>query len=273
VLVDVDPIHWGIDPAALRAALTPRTRAVVVVHAFGHAADMDPILAAARAHDLKVIEDVAEAPGALYKDRPVGAFGDAACYSFFANKIMTTGEGGMVVCRDAALDKRLRVLRDHGMSRERRYVHILPGYNYRMTNMQAAIGLAQLERLDAIQSRRDAQARFYARRFAGNPHLAWRPNAPWCRPVHWLATVTLRRAELRDPLLAHLKERGIDGRPMIFPVHRAEHFRKGHAPDSFPVTASVSARSLHLPSSTTLGEDVLDRVADTVLDWLERHDS
>ena len=272
VLVDVDPTSWGMDPAAMRAALTPRTRAMIVVHAFGHPADMDPILAVAQERGLKVIEDVAEAPDALYKGRPVGTFGDAACYSFFANKIMTTGEGGMVTCRDAALDKTLRILRDHGMSREQRYVHILPGYNYRMTNMQAAVGLAQLEQLDDIHARRNDQAAQYANRFKNNLHVTWRPTADWCRPVHWLATITLRRAELRDPLLTHLKDRGIEGRPMIFPIHMAEQFKKNGGPDATPVATSISLRSLHLPSSTNLTPEAVNAVADEVLAWLDRHD-
>lgn len=273
VLVDVDPTSWGIDPAAMRATLTPRTRAVIVVHAFGHPADMDPILAIAREHGLKVIEDVAEAPEALYKSRPVGTFGDAACYSFFANKIMTTGEGGMIVCGDPALDKTLRILRDHGMSREQRYIHVKPGYNYRMTNMQAAIGLAQLERMDVIQARRNAQAALYAQCFRNNPRLAWRPTADWCRPVHWLATITLRRSELRDPLLAHLAENGIEGRPMIFPVHMAEHFKQGRDSEISPVATSTSLRSMHLPSSTSLGTETVGKIAETILAWLEKHDS
>ncbi|MSO89948.1 MAG: DegT/DnrJ/EryC1/StrS family aminotransferase [Rhodospirillaceae bacterium] len=271
VLVDIDPISWGIDPAAMRAALTPRTRAVIVVHAFGHPADMDPILAIAREGGLKVIEDVAEAPDALYRGRVVGTLGDLACYSFFANKIMTTGEGGMVICRDPALDQRLRILRDHGMSREQRYVHVLPGYNYRMTNMQAAIGLAQLERLDSIHARRNAQAALYAKRFKDNRRIAWRPAADWCRPVHWLATVTLAAPEWRDPLLAHLKDQDIEGRPMIFPVHEAAPYRAANNPNRFPVSRSISYRSLHLPSSTGLGDGAeVGRICDTVLEWLDR---
>ncbi|MEO5375886.1 MAG: DegT/DnrJ/EryC1/StrS family aminotransferase [Alphaproteobacteria bacterium] len=277
VLVDVDPVSWGIDPARIAEKITPRTRAVIVVHAFGHAADMEPIMALAKAHGLRVIEDVAEAPGATCRsadgvERVVGTIGDLSCYSFFANKIMTTGEGGMILTNDATFDGQLRILRDHGMSQERRYVHEVVGFNYRMTNMQAGVGLAQLDHLDIIQTRRDAQAEHYARRFAAAPRVTWRPTAPWCRPVHWLATISLPHRDLRDPLLAHLKDRGIDARQMVYPVHMARPYRGLHDDEDFPVSLDVSLRSLHLPSSTGLLADQVDLVCDTVLAWLDVND-
>lgn len=272
VLVDVDPVSWGIDPARMAEKITPKTKAVVVVHAFGHTADMDPIMALAQRHGLKVIEDVAEAPDALYKGRVAGSFGDAACYSFFANKIMTTGEGGAVISSDAALDKALRIRRDHGMSREKRYHHVVRGYNYRMTNLQAAIGLAQVGRLDDIHMRRQGQADQYAARFAGNVRANWRPVAEWCRPVHWLATISLREASLRDPLLDYLRIQDVDCRQMVNPVHEAEHFLGRYNPADFPVSRSISARSLHLPSSTALPGTEVDRISNLVLAWLERND-
>ncbi len=270
VLVDVEPVSWAMNPALIEAALSERTKAIIVVHPFGHAADMDPIMELARAHGLHVVEDVAEAIDAEYRGVKVGTIGDAACYSFFANKIMTTGEGGIVLARDAAFDKQLRIYRDHGMSRERRYHHVVSGFNYRMTNMQAAIGLAQLERLDEIARKREAQAAHYAERFAGSNHVTWRPSAPWCRPVHWLATITLQSEMLRGPLLAHLSECGIEGRPMIFPVHDAVPFRGDNKASNFPVSREVSYRSLHLPSSTELSVDEIDYIADVVIDWVAK---
>ena len=123
VLADVNPVDWGLSAQSVAARITPRTRAIIVVHAFGHAADMDPLIALAKRNNLAIIEDVAEAPGGRYKGRLVGTFGDANCYSFYGNKVITTGEGGIILCRDPALDKQIRILRDHGMSAERRYVH------------------------------------------------------------------------------------------------------------------------------------------------------
>jgi perosamine synthetase len=252
--------------------ITPHTKAVIVVHPFGHAADMDPIMDLARSHGLRVIEDVAEAPGGRYKGTLLGTFGDLACYSFYANKIITTGEGGIVVTSDPDLDQALRVKRDHGMSRERRYIHEVVGFNYRMTNMQAAIGLAQLERLDDILRHRAAQAARYAMLLDDSDKLSWRPSKSWCDMVHWMATVTLRSSDLRAPLLEYLKGEGIDCREMIYPIHSAAPYAPSNDPAEFPISRDISSRSLHLPSSTDLPEDDLQRVCDQLLGWLDDHD-
>lgn len=272
VLVDVEPNTWGLDPNEMVEKVTARTKAVIVVHPFGHSADMDPIMAIARSHGLKVIEDVAEAPGGRYKGRLLGTFGDLSCYSFFGNKIITTGEGGMVMTRDPELDKALRIRRDHGMSRERRYVHVVVGFNYRMTNMQAAVGVGQLERFDAILKCRAAQAALYERLLKGSVKVTWRPLMPWCDPVHWLATISLRQHKLRDPLLQHLTEEGIDSRQMIYPVHMAVPYADTNHPAEFPVSSDVSLRSLHLPSTTDLPEADVARICNTVLTWVDAND-
>jgi perosamine synthetase len=272
VLADINPRDWGLNPADVEAKITPRTRALLVVHLFGHAADMDPIMAIAARHGLAVIEDVAEAPDARYKGKPVGTFGDAACYSFYGNKILTTGEGGMILCRDPELERRLRILRDHGMSPERRYVHDVSGFNYRLTNMQAALGLGQLQRVGQIQAARKQQEGIYRELFAGSPRAAWRPIEPWCETVHWLATISLRRRDLRDGLLDHLKDEGIEGRPMIFPVHQAKPFADCGSDADFPVSTDISLRSLHLPSGLNLERDDLEYIVETVLEWVAKND-
>tara|TARA_R110001592_G_scaffold57277_1_gene174134 strand:+ start:10929 stop:12032 length:1104 start_codon:yes stop_codon:yes gene_type:complete len=267
VLVDVEPDTWAIDPAGMTEKISDKTKAAIIVHPFGHLADMDPIMEICNRRGISVIEDVAEAPGAFYKNRMAGTFGALSCFSFFANKIMTTGEGGMVLTRDADLDKRLRTFRDHGMSRERRYHHIVAGYNYRMTNMQAAVGLGQLERLDATLEHRALQDAQYRQRLT-NGGLAYRPVRADCRSVHWLATVTLDDAADRDPLLAYLKDNGVDGRQMVFPVHEAIPYADANDPAAFPVATAVSHRSLHLPSGTGLSAEDVGRVCDLVIDWV-----
>ena len=272
VLVDVEPGSWGIDPTKMAEKITERTKAVIVVHPFGHSADMDPIMDLARTHGLKVIEDVAEAPGGRYKGRLLGTFGDLSCFSFFANKIITTGEGGMVMTRDPGLDKALRIRRDHGMSRERRYVHEVIGFNYRMTNMQAAVGVAQVERFDGILKRRAAQAVLYEQLFSTTGKLIWRPAMPWCAMVHWLATVSLRRPDLRDPLLQHLKGQGIDCRQMVYPVHMAAPYADVNSQNDFPISRLVSLGSLHLPSTTDLPEADVGRICGAILEWLDAND-
>lgn len=266
VLVDVETDTWAIDPARLENAITSKTKAVIVVHPFGHVADMNPIMEICDRRGIPVIEDVAEAPGAYYKDRMAGSFGVMSCFSFFANKIMTTGEGGMILTRDPDLEERLRIFRDHGMSRERRYHHVVAGYNYRMTNMQAAIGLGQLERLDAILERRAFQDAQYRRRLTEGG-LTYRPVHADCRPVHWLATVTLNDAADRDPLLAHMKDNGIDCRQMVFPVHEAVPYQDANDAADYPVAISISHRSLHLPSGLGLSDQDVDRICDLVIDW------
>jgi len=270
VLVDVDPHSWAIDHTLMEAAITDQTKAIVVVHPFGHAADMDPIIAIARHHGLLVIEDVAEALSGCYKGKRLGTFGDLSCFSFFANKIMTTGEGGMVLSKTESLDKNLRILRDHGMSREKRYLHIVKGYNYRMTNMQAAIGLGQLEYLNKIQQLRADQKNHYKKRFAANSNITLRPVASWCEDVHWLTTISLPSAELRDPLLNHLKELDVDSRPMVFPIHEAPPYQADYDPLDFPITRNISYRSLHLPSSTGLSADNIEKICDYILEWAEK---
>lgn len=269
VLVDVQPDSWGIDPDLIEASISPRTKALIVVHPFGHAADMSKIMEICNCHGIPVIEDVAEAPDATCLGQTVGTFGVMSCYSFFANKIMTTGEGGMILCRDPDLNKRLRILRDHGMSREQRYKHEVCGYNYRMTNMQAAVGVAQLERLQAIQQQRKHQDTAYRNLFAASSKVAYRPISDWCEAVHWLATITLPNSALRDPLLAALKDQGIEGRPMVYPVHHAKHFAHLATDADMPVTTEITLRSLHLPSSLDLSADNIERIANIVLDWLE----
>ncbi len=270
VLVDIESEGFNIDPALMERKITPNTKAVIVVHQFGHAADMDRICAIAKQHNLVVIEDVAEAIGGRYKGRMLGTIGDMACYSMFGNKIITTGEGGVVITNNSAYDRSLRVLRDHGMTPGRKYHHERLGFNYRLTNLQAAIGLGQLERLDEIIARRAAVADRYARRFANASGLRWRPNLDYSENVFWLATITLARAEWREPLMEHLLQRGVEPRPMIFPVHFATYLGYDRDTEEFPVAADISLRSMHLPSSTALTQVDVDRVCDAVLEWTSR---
>jgi perosamine synthetase len=269
VLVDVDATNWGIDSTKLEEKITDKTKAIIVVHAFGHSADMDPILEIAKKYNLYVIEDVAEAPGAEYKGKKVGTMGDASCYSFFANKIMTTGEGGMVLSNNVFLDKQLRTYRDHGMSPERRYVHVVAGFNYRMTNMQAAVGVGQVQHLDEVLLKRASQEDIYKRLFSGNKKVTWRPKEDWCKTVHWMSTITLQSEDLRDPLLGYMQSKGVDCRQMIYPVHMAEPYKNSNDPNDFPVSRSISLRSLHLPSSLNLKEDEQIRITDLIQSWIE----
>ena len=251
-LVDVDAETLALDPDLVRQSVTDKTKAIIIVHQFGHAAPMDELMSIAHEFNLKVIEDNAESIGGKYKGKLLGTFGDLTCLSFFANKIMTTGEGGAVLTNDETLAERCRVLRDHGMSKEIRYKHIDLGYNYRMTNLQAAIGLAQIERLPETLKKRRKQMDFYYELIDEIEGVSVRPFSNWCEPVHWLTTIELDPCFSRDEILAKLKNRGIDCRQMINPVHHAMHFKKFWMDQSFPVSIMKSKNSLHLPSSSNL---------------------
>ena len=272
VLVDIEEPSWGIDSKKMEERITKKTKAIIVVHPFGHVANMDPILQISEKYNLFVIEDVAEAPGAAYKGKRAGSFGDASCFSFFANKIMTTGEGGIVLTNNHALNKQLQIYRDHGMSRERRYVHVVPGFNYRMTNMQAAIGVGQIQKLDKIIRSRADQERRYKDLFLDNPRIKWRPVAKWCDNVHWMATITLREERLRDLLLVYMRTQGVDCRQMVYPIHMAKPYSSRNSPSDYPISNSISLRSLHLPSSFNLSIEEQRRITDLVQEWLERND-
>ena len=171
VPIDISERTWNLDPSLLEARVTPRTRAILVVHLFGHPVDMDPVIDVAKRHRLFIVEDCAEAHGATYKGRKVGSLGDAGCFSFYANKILTTGEGGMVTCSDPALAAKERSLKGLAFGETNKFMHVALGYNYRMSNLQAAIGCGQLERLDETIARKRQIARIYDRVLADVPLL------------------------------------------------------------------------------------------------------
>jgi perosamine synthetase len=251
VLVDVDLRTWGMDPADARRKLTPRTRAIIPVHLYGHPVDMDSLLALAAAHGLEVVEDAAEAHGARHRGRRVGALGKIGAFSFYGNKIITTGEGGMVVTNDPALAERAAFLRDHAMDPRRRYYHPEVGFNYRMTNIQAAIGCAQLEQADPILPRRKEIAAAYQAGLAGIAGLTPPPAQPWAENVYWMYSVLVEPAfgADREAVRAGLRERGIDSRPFFVPLHELPPYRQD-AP--FPVTTALAAKGINLPSGTGL---------------------
>ena len=267
VLVDVEPDTWCIDPRAVERALSPKTRAVVPVHSYGHPADLDPILEVCRARGVRVLEDSAEAHGARYKGKRVGSIADAGSFSFSGNKIVTTGEGGMVTTQDDDLAQRVRVLKDHAMDPERRYFHIEAGYNFRMTNVQAAIGCAQMERVDAFIERRDEILGWYREGLAGAP-LMLNPHKEWATPVNWTVCAVLEPevAGHRDAILGDLRERGVDTRPFFVRLSEMPPYRNarrvGVDDDETAVALSLSRSGFNLPTSTLLRRDDISRVTE-----------
>jgi perosamine synthetase len=266
VFVDNDLKTFNINVDEIVAKITPRTKGIVPVHLYGHPANMDPILEIAEKHGLFVVEDAAEAVGARYKDRRVGGIGTCATFSFFGNKIITTGEGGMVTTNDDTLAARLRLFKGQGMDPDRRYWFPVIGYNYRMTNVAAAIGLAQLERIGHHLRARKTVAAGYDRRLA---HLSERIALPqsenWADHVYWMYTVLLRDGveQSRDNVMRQLDECGIETRPVFYPVHVLPPHRDG-AGGPFPCADFCASRGINLPTHGRLTEQDMDRIAEAL---------
>jgi perosamine synthetase len=262
VFVDCEAETWNIDPALVAARITPRTKAIVVVHLYGHPVDMDPVIEIARRHGLFVIEDAAEAHGAEYKGRRVGSLGDVATYSFYANKILSTGEGGAVVTDDAALATRIRQLVGQGMDPQRRYWFPVVGYNYRMSNLAAAIGLAQIERIDWHLDCRLQIARWYRQRLEGVENLILPVVKPWAQHVYWMFNVVLTAgiSATRDEVMAALRAAGIETRPIFPPLHTLPPYLSAATGRELPVAERIAANGITLPTWAGLREQDVARV-------------
>ena len=252
VLVDSEPRTWGMDAVDARRKLTARTRAIIPVHLYGHPVDMDPFLAMAAEHRLDIVEDAAEAHGARYKGHRVGALGRIGAFSFYGNKIITTGEGGMVVTNDPALAERAAFLRDHAMDPRRRYYHPEIGFNYRMTNIQAAIGCAQLEQVDAILARRKVIAGAYETGLAGIPGLTRPPAEPWAESVHWMYSVLIEPGVRVRAAMPSSRDSGCAGSTPARSSCRSTSCRPTALDAPFPVATALGARGINLPSGTGL---------------------
>ena len=263
VFIDSEPGTWNINPEKIEEAITPNTKEIIPVHLYGRPADMDPILEIARSHNLAVIEDAAEAHGADYKGRKVGSMGDIGIFSFFGNKIITTGEGGMVVTKDPYLAEQIRLLRDHGMSTSKRYWHTVLGYNYRLTNIQAAIGVAQVERIETIIKAKLDIADWYKKQLEEVKGITCPPRANWAKNVYWLYSILVEEEYgiSRDDLMEELNAMDIDTRPFFLPVHQQPIYNTGQ---SLPVSERLSRCGLSLPSSINLSEEEITRICQAI---------
>lgn len=266
VFVDSEPETWNLDPGQIEALITPRTKGIIVVPLYGHPVDMDPIMSIAQRRGLFVLEDAAEAHGAEYKGRRVGAIGDVATFSFFGNKIVTTGEGGMVITNDDALANKVRQLKGQGVDPNRRYWFPTIGYNYRMTNVAAAIGLAQLEKVAWHIERRREVANWYYARLRGVPSLTLPAEKEWARNVYWMFSVVLgdKVRSSRDEVMARLLEQGIETRPIFYPMHILPPYRRSAKGQRFPVADRVSSRGMSLPTWAGLKEEDVEFVCEAL---------
>ena len=265
VFVDNDPRTFNIDPARIEEAITPRTKGIVVVHLYGQSADMGPIMEIADRRGLWVIEDAAEAHGAQYRGRPVGGIGQCGSFSFFGNKIITTGEGGAVTTNDDELAARMRLLRSQGMSAERRYWHPMVGFNYRMTNLTAAIGVAQMERIDDALKRRAEIAAAYDDALGGLTNQIDLPfTADDCVHSFWMYTIQLKPdgKVSRDEVMARLDAEGIETRPVFYPVNDMPPYHD--ATVDAPNARVCAAQGINLPTHELLSSDDILRVAEAL---------
>jgi perosamine synthetase len=249
VFADCTPDTWCIDPEDVKRKMTERTKAVIPVHLFGHPCDMDALANVVRGTDVKLIEDAAEAHGARYKNRMVGSLGYAAIFSFFGNKIITTGEGGMVVTNDEALDAKLRLLRDHGMDPKNRFHHIVLGFNYRMTNLQAAVGCAQMEKIEKIVQYKRQIAQWYQQELANLSGISYHREHESVMHVYWLFGILIDTGITgyqAEELRKHLLENNVDSRPFFPPVHSQVIYNEDI---SMPVSGKLYHDGICLPSN------------------------
>jgi len=252
---------WQIDPADVLRKIRPETKAIMVVHLYGHPCDMDPILQIAREHRLFVIEDCAEAVGTKYKGQHVGTFGDISTFSFFGNKTITTGEGGMVVTNDATLFDRAVHFKGQGLASHREYWHDVVGYNYRMTNLSAAVGLAQLEQVGDFLRKKRRVANGYKERLAGLP-IEIQPEASYATHSYWMVSALMLSESDRDKCRELLAHGGVETRPVFYPIHTMPMYAERY--QRHPIAESIGRRGVTFPSWPDLTDSELDNICDIV---------
>jgi perosamine synthetase len=278
VLVDADPRTWCMDVDQVAARVTPRTRAILAVHTYGHPVDMQPLQALAAKHGLRIVEDAAEAHGAEYRGARAGSLGDISCFSFYANKILTTGEGGMVLTDNESLANRVRSYRNMAFRADRRFYHTEFGRNERMTAVQAAIGLAQVEDIDRRVTRKREIGRCYTALLAGTDGLQLPVEMPWAKNVYWMYGIVLDDSLTFDAstLSERLLRRGVATRPFFVGMHEQPVLRQlglfagRSGRERYPVTERIARRGLYLPSGLTLTDEQIDRVATIVREEIAR---
>ena len=270
VVVDVERDTWNMDTKKIEKKITKRTKVIMPVHIYGHPVDMDPIIRLAKKYRLYIVEDAAEAHGALYKKKTVGSFGHINAFSFYANKIITTGEGGMVVTNDSKLAARARSLKDLAHSPNHRFLHEEIGFNYRLTNLQAALGLAQLEEANRYIRKKQWMATLYNQLLTDIEGITLPVQKPWAKNVYWMYSILVedRFGVTRDELQHKLKEKGVDTRTFFVPLHRQPAliklgYYRGNEKD-YPVSDDISARGMYLPSGLAITKKQIETVCNAI---------
>ena len=273
VFVDIEPETYNLDPDDLERKITKRTKAIMAVDIFGHPAEWDRILEIADKYNLKIIDDSCEALGAEYKGKKIGQFGDCACFAFYPNKQITTGEGGIIVTNNSSIAKLARSLRNQGREEMGSWLeHERLGYNYRMDEMSAALGVSQLKKLETFLEKRERVARIYTEKLKG---FSWvRPPVvkPYVRMSWFVYVVTLQEGLDRDTVIGNLEKKGIPARGYFSPIHLQPYVKRifGYKGGELPVTENIAKRTLALPFHNNLTEEEIEEVLKTLKDVVER---
>lgn len=265
VLVDCEPDSWNIDPALIEEKITERTKGIIVVHLYGHPVNMGPVMEIAKKHNLFVIEDAAEAHGAEVNGKLVGSIGDVGTFSFFGNKIISTGEGGMITTNNKELAEKMKLLRGQGMDPHKRYWFEVIGYNYRMTNMQAAVGLGQLENIEWHLNRRRVVAEQYIEKLTPySEYLTVQPELDWAKHSYWMVSVLLSDSIKisRDEIMGLLDADGIETRPLFYPMHQMPPYFEE---STYPIADSISARGFNIPTNGQISTDEINYICERLV--------
>lgn len=270
VLVDAERDSWNMDVTQIENKITKNTKAIMPVHIYGLPVDMDPVLKLANKYNLAIIEDAAESTGAEYKDKLTGTFGEFGCFSFYANKIITTGEGGVVLTNNDELAAHARLLKDMAHSPKQRFLHEEIGFNYRMTNMQAALGLAQLEELDKYLETKIWMAGMYNKLLYNLEGITLPIEKPWAKNVYWMYGILIEDSFgiTREQFMYELKERGIDTRTFFVPMNRQPALLKMglYKEEKFPVSDEISKKGLYIPSGLAITKEQIERVCEVIIE-------
>ena len=273
VLVDADPTTWNMNVTEVEDKVSANTKAIMPVHIYGHPTDMQPLVELATKRDLAIVEDAAEAHGAEYKGKKVGSIGDVGSFSFYANKIITTGEGGMNTTNDPDLAERMSWLRAHAFGKGgKHFWHEELGFGYRMSSLQAAMGLAQIERLEDLVRARRSHARLYNELLSSlsEEHIVLPPEEPWAKSVFWMYSILVKNASIRDELMKSLERGGIETRTFFYPIHKQPYYSSRFANENFPVADDISMRGINLPSGNGLTQEEVSYVCQHVIDFFKR---
>ncbi len=273
VLVDIEPDTWNMNVSEVLSKITRRTKAIMAVHIYGHPVDMDPLLQVAREKGVRIVEDVAQAHGAEYKGRMCGSMGDVAAFSFYANKLITTGEGGMVLTSNPGMAERARSYRNLCFNRQERFLHDDIGYNFRMTSLQAAVGLGQLKRMNQIVARKREMGALYVHLLSAIPGLRVQVEKPWAKTVYWMYSLQMDPSlgTTAKDVMAGMGKRQIGTRPFFRGLHDQPALKqRGIVPEagSFPVAEAAYKYGLYLPSGLTLTDDQIATVCDELANVL-----